>query len=39
MSESEYAQFVYDILDMVEEMKLAGGYDTDTLDAIIWRVS
>lgn len=39
MSEQEYARFVYDILDMVDEMKLSGDYHTDTLDEIIWRVS
>jgi hypothetical protein len=39
MTENEYARFVYDILDMVDEMKLAGGYDTDTLEEIVWRVS
>lgn len=39
MTESEYARFVYDILDMVDEMKLSGDYHTETLDEIIWRVS
>lgn len=39
MSESEYAQFVSNILDMIDEMKLSGDYHTDTLDEIIWRVS
>lgn len=39
MSEQEYTQFVGDILDMVEEMKLSGDYHNDTLDEIIWRVS
>lgn len=26
MTENEYARFVYDILDMVDEMKLSGDY-------------
>jgi len=39
MTESEYARFVFDILDMVDEMKLSGDYHKDTLDEIIWRVS
>jgi len=39
MTEQEYARFVYDILDMVDEMKLSGDYHTDTLDEIVWRVS
>lgn len=39
MSESEYAQFVSNILDMIDEMKLSGDYHNDTLDEIIWRVS
>lgn len=38
MTESEYSRFVFDILDMVDEMKLAGDYDNETLDEIIWRV-
>ena len=39
MTESEYARFVSDIVDMLDEMKESGDYSNETLDEITWRLT
>lgn len=34
-----YEEFTAGVLEIIEEMRLAGGYDEDTLEAIEWRMS
>jgi hypothetical protein len=33
-----YEAFVDDVLDIIGEMRLAGGFDENTLETIEWRI-
>jgi hypothetical protein len=35
----EYQKAIDNLIDTIEEMKLSGDYDIDTLETIIWRMS
>lgn len=34
-----YERAISDVLACIEEMRIAGGYDEDTLETIEWRIS
>ena len=34
-----YEEFVADVLDTIEEMRMAGGFDENTLETLEWKLS
>jgi hypothetical protein len=34
-----YEQIISDILDTIDEMRLSGDYDEETLDTLEWKLS